>query len=285
VIKALVSVLMTAYNRERYITEAIESVLASKFENWELIIVDDGSKDGTVAIAKSYAAKDARIKVHVNEKNLGDYPNRNRAVSYASGEYIMFCDSDDTLFPDSINKILSIIAGIPEFNFAMYWPHSPDTFTLKSEAALRKHFFNQQFLFIGPGGTFMTRSFMNSIGGYPEKYGPANDMYFNLKVACTSPILLFPFKLVYYRRHDGQQLNDRFSYMYNNYLYMRDALHNLQLLFTKREIAWLKKKNKRRFTVHLFNFLRRTKDIKKTKEAFRKAEFSIKYIFQGIFQI
>ncbi len=78
-IQSLISILMTAYNREHYITEAIESVLASTYQNWELIIVDDGSKDDTVSIAKSYAAEDARIKVHVNEKNLGDYPNRNRA--------------------------------------------------------------------------------------------------------------------------------------------------------------------------------------------------------------
>ena len=105
----LVSILMTAYNRERYIAEAIESVLAITYRNWELIIVDDCSKDCTTEIAMRYAKKDDRIKVYINEKNLGDYPNRNKAISYASGEYIMFCDSDDKLLPDSVSKLMQII--------------------------------------------------------------------------------------------------------------------------------------------------------------------------------
>ena len=62
----LVSVLMTAYNREKYISEAIESVLSSTFKNFELIIVDDGSVDNTVKIARGYELKDSRIKVFTN---------------------------------------------------------------------------------------------------------------------------------------------------------------------------------------------------------------------------
>ena len=88
-IQPLVSVLMTSYNRENYIAEAIESVLASTYKNFELIIVDDRSKDRTVEIARSYESKDDRVKVYINEKNLGDYPNRNKAASYAKGFYIM----------------------------------------------------------------------------------------------------------------------------------------------------------------------------------------------------
>jgi glycosyltransferase involved in cell wall biosynthesis len=72
----LVSVLMTAYNREKYIADAISSVLNSTYKNFELIIVDDGSKDATVQIAKQFEAKDERVTVYQNEKNLGDYNNR-----------------------------------------------------------------------------------------------------------------------------------------------------------------------------------------------------------------
>src|ERR1041384_7268362 len=100
----LVSVLMTAYNREDYIAEAIESVLASTYTNFELIIVDDCSSDNTVAIAKEYKAKDKRIKVYVNEKNLGDYPNRNKAASYANGDFLMYVDSDDKILTDGIQN-------------------------------------------------------------------------------------------------------------------------------------------------------------------------------------
>src|SRR5437764_11938447 len=76
----LLSVLMTAYNREKYISQAIESVLRSSFADFELIIVDDVSKDNTVGIARNYAHQDKRISVVVNEKNLGDYGNRNKAA-------------------------------------------------------------------------------------------------------------------------------------------------------------------------------------------------------------
>jgi glycosyltransferase involved in cell wall biosynthesis len=101
----LASILMTSYNRQQFLAEAIESVLASTYQNWELIIVDDCSKDNTVAIARTYALNDSRIKVFKNEINLGDYSNRNKFISFAKVEYIMFCDSDDKLFPNSIDKI------------------------------------------------------------------------------------------------------------------------------------------------------------------------------------
>ncbi len=76
---------MTTYNREKYLVQAVESVLASTYENFELIIVDDQSKDRSLAIAQELAAKDTRIRVVLNEKNMGDYPNRNKAASLRRG--------------------------------------------------------------------------------------------------------------------------------------------------------------------------------------------------------
>src|SRR5205814_9422266 len=69
----LVSVLLTSYNREAFIAESIESVLAQTLTDFELIVSDDQSHDATVAIAQSYARRDPRVRVSVNEKNLGDY--------------------------------------------------------------------------------------------------------------------------------------------------------------------------------------------------------------------
>ena len=86
----LVSVLMTSYNREKYIAEAIESVLASSYTNFELIIVDDHSADNSFTIAKEFEKKDSRVRVFKNEKNLGDYPNRKYAASLATGKYLKF---------------------------------------------------------------------------------------------------------------------------------------------------------------------------------------------------
>ena len=75
------SVLTTVYNREQFLAEAIESVLGQSYPHFELILVDDCSVDSSLEIAKKYEQLDSRVKVFVNDKNLGDYPNRNRAIS------------------------------------------------------------------------------------------------------------------------------------------------------------------------------------------------------------
>lgn len=276
---------MTAYNREQFIAEAIESVLNNSYRNIELIVVDDGSIDKTIEIAKGYEQSDSRVKVYINQKNLGDYPNRNKAATYATGEFMMYVDSDDKLNADTINKIFSSVSDITTLNFAMYWSHSNETFSLNSNEALTKHFFEKQFLYMGPGGTFIRRSFFNSIGSYPEKYGPANDMYFNLKACCFSSIHLFPFEFIYYRIHAGQEINNTYSYLYNNYKYMRDALNELPIPFEKGKIKWFIKKNKRRFVVNLFLYFMKTFNFQKTVQAWKKADFNLKFLLEGVFQI
>jgi glycosyltransferase involved in cell wall biosynthesis len=280
----LVSILMTAYNREQFIAEAIESVLSNSYQDFELIIVDDGSKDQTVNIAKKYADTDTRIKVNINEKNLGDYPNRNKAASYASGVFMMYVDSDDKLNPDTINKILGSVADVNALNFAMYWPHSNDTFTLNGKDALDKHFNEKQFLYMGPGGTFIRRDFFYSIGCYPVKYGPANDMYFNLKACCYSGIHLFPFEFIYYRIHAGQEINNTYGYLFNNYNYMKDALEGLPLPFPQDKINWLQKKNKRRFLVNVSKYFIKTFNLKKTISACRKTQFTFSDFLEALIQ-
>lgn len=115
----LVSVLMTAYNREKYIAAAIESVLASTYSNFELIITDDQSKDHTAEIAKRYAEKDKRIKVFINEQNLGDYPNRNKAASYAQGKYLKYVDADDAIYPWGLQLLVQMMEQFPEAGWGL----------------------------------------------------------------------------------------------------------------------------------------------------------------------
>ena len=82
----LVSVIMPAYNAEKYIGEAIASVCAQTYKNWNLLILDDGSADRTVEIAESYAQQDARIQVLCNPQNMGVARTRNRGFDLAQGE-------------------------------------------------------------------------------------------------------------------------------------------------------------------------------------------------------
>src|SRR5690349_21051330 len=93
-----ISVLMTAYNRASYIGAAIESVLAQTERDFELVVVDDRSTDDTVAVASAYLS-DPRVRIARNERNLGDYPNRNHAATLARGRFIKYHDSDDVMYP------------------------------------------------------------------------------------------------------------------------------------------------------------------------------------------
>ena len=141
----LVSVLMTAYNREKFIGEAIESVLASTYANFELIIVDDGSSDTTVSIAKSYAVKDERIKIYINEKNIGDYNNRNKAAGYANGKYIKYVDSDDIIYPESLSIFVQSMEKFPEAAVGIMSSQGQDEqpfpFLMQPQEAYYYHFY------------------------------------------------------------------------------------------------------------------------------------------------
>jgi glycosyltransferase involved in cell wall biosynthesis len=282
--KPLISVLMTCFNRVQFIKEAIESVLASTYLNFELIIVDDCSTDDTLLIAKEFALKDKRILVYLNENNIGDYPNRNKAASYARGQFLMYVDSDDTILSDAIENCTKAMMLFPEAGFGIYnKDYSNHPILMSSPVALRDHFFSAPFLLIGPGGTIIRRTFFHRIKGYPEKYGPANDMYFNLKATCFSPIVLLPFKFMNYRRHEGQEINNWENYLYNNYLYLKDALSELPFNFTKTESNWIERKNKRRFLINVCKYFFKTRSLNKLRYVLKKTGFRFNDALLAVF--
>ncbi len=146
----LVSVLMTTYNREQFLPEAIESVLSSCYKNFELIIVDDKSNDGTPNIAKAYELKDKRIKVYINETHLGDYGNRNRAASYAGGKYLKFVDSDDYIYPEGLSVLVKTMERFQDAGWGICslkpntYINRPYPFELTPKQAY-------EFSYLGPG--------------------------------------------------------------------------------------------------------------------------------------
>ena len=90
----LISIITPLYNGERFVGQTIESVLAQTYPDWEMLIVNDGSKDNSEQIARSYAAKDHRIKVF-SQPNGGSASARNHGIREAKGRYFVFLDSDD----------------------------------------------------------------------------------------------------------------------------------------------------------------------------------------------
>lgn len=101
-----ISVIIPAYNTEKYIAKAIKSVLQQTIDNLEIIIVDDASSDWTVAIAKSFT--NSRVKVLVNSENMGAAAARNRAIREANGKWIAVLDADDWYAPERLEKLVHI---------------------------------------------------------------------------------------------------------------------------------------------------------------------------------
>ena len=109
----LVSVIMPAYNAEKYIDEAIDSVISQTFANWELIIVNDGSTDDTQKIVEAYVSSDTRIKL-INQENKRLGAARNEGIKNANGEWVAFLDADDLWINTKLEKQLAAAAEQPD---------------------------------------------------------------------------------------------------------------------------------------------------------------------------
>lgn len=100
----LVSIIMPAYNAEKFIKQAIISVQNQTVKNWELLVIDDCSTDSTIEIVEKIRSKDSRIKLFKNKENLGSAKTRNYGFEFARGKYTALLDSDDYWYPSKLEK-------------------------------------------------------------------------------------------------------------------------------------------------------------------------------------
>ena len=205
----LVTVLLTAYNRERYLAESIESVLSQTWGDFELVIVDDKSTDGTLALAHDFAARDPRIRVHANERNLGDYGNRNFAASLARGEFMKFHDSDDVMYPHCLDVMARALRAEPCAGFGLStsrsWPGGPVPMLLTPRQAYQREFLGFGLFMCGPASALFRTTVFRELGGFTN-YGAPSDTIFWMRACARYPVLLLPGDLFYYREHPGQEL-------------------------------------------------------------------------------
>lgn len=106
-----ISAIVPVYNTEKLVGRCIESVLAQSFPDWELILVDDGSRDGSLNVLREYEKKDTRLKV-IHQENAGPGIARNRGIKEATGDYIVFIDSDDVIKPEYFEKLSKETADV-----------------------------------------------------------------------------------------------------------------------------------------------------------------------------
>jgi len=281
----LVSVLMTAYNREKFVAEAIESVLSSTYKNFELIIVDDCSNDRTIEIADEFALKDERIIIYRNEKNLGDYANRNRAAGYAKGKYIKYCDSDDKLFDWTLDYCVQMMEKYPDAGMGILNKNKElEHEYLNPAETINMNFFQKEILAIGPSGTILRREAFEKIGYYKPDYGPASDMYFNLKMAAHFPIVLLNEDFFFYRRHDGQEFNNKYSYLLYNYKYLKDALDLPAIQLNDHQKRNLLLRAKKSFVRNFLVYIKETRKFVKAVKAIKLSEIGVPGFIKGVSQ-
>jgi glycosyltransferase involved in cell wall biosynthesis len=225
----LVSVLMTSFNREKYIAEAIESVLASTFKDFELIIVDDCSKDKTVEIARKYEELDSRVKVYINEDNLGDYPNRNKAASYAQGKYLKYLDSDDMMDSHCLAIMVKKMDDHPECAFGISSRSLTNSLIHTPEDAYRVHFFERGILDISPSGSIIRNDIFKIESGFWETRC-VSDFEFWLRLAQKYAVLELQKDLIFWREHEGQEINlGKIEYLEHNLNIISEKLKNSSL--------------------------------------------------------
>ena len=245
----LISVLMTVYNREPYIGSAIESVLASSYSNFELIIVDDCSSDRSVAIANEYTKNDHRVQVHRNEKNLGDYPNRNLAASLAKGKYLKYVDADDMLYYYGLEVMVNFTERFPEAGFGLgAYPENNRPFpVLLTPREIYLESFGQFNHFDrAPGSGLIKSEVFRAVGGFSGKR-MIGDYEFWLKISRYHSMVKLPLDLYWNRIHEGQE--SKTDYARENYgqlkkEILRASLDHPDCPLTPEEIRSVKKKMK-----------------------------------------
>ena len=231
----MVSVLMTAFNREKYIAEAIESVLASTYKDFELIIVDDCSKDNTVEIARKYEIQDSRVRIYVNKENLGDYPNRNKAASYAKGKYLKYLDSDDVMRKDCLEIMVSEMNLHPECAFGISSRSMDYSINHLPANSYHVHFFERGILDISPSGSIIRNDIFKIENGFWETRC-VSDFEFWLRLAQKYAVLELQKDLIYWREHEGQEINlGRIEYLEHNLNIISEKLKESSLNVVEKE--------------------------------------------------
>ncbi len=218
-----VSAIIIFLNEERYLHEAIESVLAQSYSSWELLLIDDGSTDGSTEIARLYAQqhpKKIRYLEHIGHKNRGKSASRNLGVMHSNGEYIALLDADDVWLPHKLERQIAILEKYPEADL-VYGPWqawyswnenekrkdhlvnmnvAPDR--LFSPPELVNIWLRHETRIPGHCTTMVRRSIYQELGGYEESFRDIfEDLAFLVKVGLKSTIYVSSECLSRYRQH------------------------------------------------------------------------------------
>lgn len=205
-----VTVFIPVYNRARYLPVAVNSILAQTFTDFELLLIDDGSSDGSLELMQRYAAADPRIRVLTNGRNLGIPGTRNRGLQAARGEYIALLDSDDYAYPSRLAAQVRFLDRHPDHVQVGSWGSFMD-----ADGRLLRRLRRQptaaaevdaELLFrcCLSNRSIMARTAVLRTHGYREDFPRCQDYELHARLAVHHRMANLPAVLVCGRQHPGR---------------------------------------------------------------------------------
>ncbi len=218
----LVSVVVPCYNHERYITECIESIINQTYRNFELTVIDDGSKDGSFEVLKNLQKKYDFILIQ--QENRGISATLNRGIKeFSKGKYISFCASDDFWALDKLDKQVDFMEKNPVFPMSFgktYYVDNQSNSVKRSNSHLKGGWlFEEIFTFkIHPPVNYIFNATVFKEVGHFDESIAAEDYYMNLKIAALYPLGFLDEYLSYYRIDYNMNKVDRINKILDSHL-------------------------------------------------------------------
>ncbi len=215
-----VSVVVPVYNAERFVRESLDSILAQRFSEFEVIVMDDASTDGTPEILSEYEARDHRLRVHRQNLNKGIFANLNDGIALARGELIAFFHADDVYHPDLLSRETDYLRNHREvgavfcldrfidedgreFGRVELPPDIRATPVLDHPTVLNG-ILRHQNVFIRGETSLVRRQVYERVGPYDPSFDLRADLDMWLRIASAYPMAVLPDYLVWYRAgHDN----------------------------------------------------------------------------------
>ena len=276
--KPAISVIMPVYNGDGYLEAAVDSILAQTFSDFELIIVDDASTDGTAGIIRACAARDSRIRRLRLDENRGMADARNAALAVARGKYIAGMDADDIALPQRLAKQWAFMEANPHIGAsgACFQRVDNDLSPLTDFAVSQRHGLIVLNMFIGGGFIlhsllFIRRELLLAVGGYEPGRRTIDDLELHSRLMPQTGIRYanLPDSLLLYRRHiaaegAAQQIDERMQLIAGMRGRMLrqlwgeappDCLQRLTRLYLGQKLSWRERRATRQDLLRLTDAL------------------------------
>lgn len=207
----LVSVIMPVYNCEKYLAEAIDSILAQTFTDFELLIIDDASCDSSTDIIQTCAERDGRVKFFQCEVNRGSADARNVGLAVAVGEFIAWMDCDDVSLPQRFEKQVDYLRANPKVGAVgtrgLALSQDLQTTLFDIDVPLQHALIAMRFFFgmsLISASVMLRREFPTAVGGFEPGLRRAQDSELRMRLLLETPIRYanLPDRLYLYRRHE-----------------------------------------------------------------------------------